>query len=149
MTSTQRFPSTNSEHLNKHNKKWTILMRGQQSVFYLRHSSSTSYRARTDWLQYCVNIVTRVTVDSQQKTNLVHNNFLDPKIITGFSASIRYTKRCLFCVVSYVCAGNMFDHGNPMEMNKYKISYINQIIMILFAIYSTCLSKFYTNIPND
>ena len=45
-------------------------MRGQKSVFCQRHIPRTSYQASTDWLQYRINLVTRVPVNLQQKTNL-------------------------------------------------------------------------------
>ena len=95
-------------------------MRGQQLVFCQRHISRTSYRNKTDWLQYRINLVTRVPVDSQQKTDISINDQLDPKIILMFSALTRYAKWCLLCVVSYFCSGNRSEHGKSIVSNNYK-----------------------------
>ena len=95
-------------------------MRGQRSVFYQRHISSTIFHARANWLQYQINLVTRVLVDFQQKINLTLNNWLDPQIVFVFSDCTRYATWCLFYVVYYFCAGNIFIHGNPIESNKCK-----------------------------
>ena len=95
-------------------------MRGQRSVFCQRHISRTSYHARTDWLQYRINLFTRVLVDLQQKKNIALNDWLDPQNILVFSALTRYAKWCLFCVVSSFCDEYIFEHGNPIESNKYK-----------------------------
>ena len=65
-------------------------MRGQQLVLCENHRSSTIYYARADWLQYQINLVTRVPVDFQQKTNIALNNWLDPQIFLVFSALIPY-----------------------------------------------------------
>ena len=53
-------------------------MRGQLSVFCQHHSSRTIYYARTEWLQYQINLATRLPVDLQQKTNIDINDHLDP-----------------------------------------------------------------------
>ena len=95
-------------------------MRGLQSVFCQNHSSRTSYHTRTDWLQLRINLVTIVPADLQKKTNLTLNNWLDPQIVLGFSARTWYVKWFLFCDVSYFCAGNRSENGNPIESNKYK-----------------------------
>ena len=84
-------------------------MKGQQSVFYQRHLSRTSYHARNDWLQYQINLVTIVPVNIQQETNLTLNDQIDPQIVLGFSARTQYAKFCLLCVVYYFCARNRFD----------------------------------------
>ena len=74
-------------------------MRGHQFVFCKRHHSRTSYQNRIDLLQYRINLVTRVLVDFQQKTNLVLVDQLDPQIFPGFSACTRYPKWRLFYIV--------------------------------------------------
>ena len=47
-----------------------------------------------------------------------------------------------------LCAGNIFDNGNPIVSNKYKNDEINKIRMVIISIYSTYLSKWCTTIPN-
>ena len=64
-------------------------MRGQRSVFCQRHSSRASYQTKTGWLQYRINLVTRVPVDFQQN-NISLNDWLDPQTIIGFSARTCY-----------------------------------------------------------
>ena len=54
------------------------------------------------------------------KKNLTLHNRLDPSIVIGFSARTQYEKWCLYCVVSYFCAGNIPEHGNLIVSNKYK-----------------------------
>ena len=76
-------------------------MRGQHLFFCQRHISSISYHARTDWLQYRINLFTIIPVDLQQKTNLALNDWLEPRFFLVFSAHTRYYKWCLFCFVSY------------------------------------------------
>ena len=95
-------------------------MRGQLLVFCQCHSSRTIYHARTDWLQYLISLVPSVPVYLQQKTNLALNDPLEPQIVLRFSACTRYAKWCRFCVVSYFCAVNRFDHGKPIESDNYK-----------------------------
>ena len=87
-------------------------MRCQQSVFCQLHSSRTSHNASTDWLQYAANLVTKVLVNFQQKTNLSLKNQLDPQIVLSFSDHIQYVKFYLFYVYSDFCAGNIFEHEN-------------------------------------
>ena len=149
MTSTQRFPCIISKKINRDNKKYPFSKRGLQSVFFQRHSSRTSYHARTDWLQYQVNIVTIVTVNFQQKINIVINDWLDYQIVLCFSACTQYSKWCISCVVSYFCARNIFKHGNSIKSDMYKISDTNQTIIVIILIHSTYLSKWCTTIPND
>ena len=124
-------------------------MRGQRSVFCQRHISRTSYHAMADWWQYRINLVTRVPVNFQQKTNIALNYWLDPQIALGFSALGQYAKLCRFCVVYYLCVGNIFKHGNPIVSNKYKNGEINQTIIVIIAIYSTYRLKWCTTITND
>ena len=76
-------------------------MKYQQLVFCQRNGSSNSYPGRADWLQYRINLVTRVPANFQQKTNIALNDRLDPKIVLVFSACNHYTKWCLLCVVSF------------------------------------------------
>ena len=109
-------------------------MRGQLPVFCLRQSARTIYHDRTDWLQYWINLVTRVLVYFQQKRHIALSDWIEPQIVLGFSAHTCYVKCCLLCVVYYFCAGNEFDNGNPIESNKYKIGDMNQIIIVNITI---------------
>ena len=132
------------------------MKRGIWSVFCQHHSSRTSYQARNDWLQYRINLVTRIPVNFQYKTNLALNDYLDPQIILRFSACNRYAKRCLIiCVLPanglplIFCVVNRFDHGNPIVGNKYKNGETYRFMIVIITIYSPYLSKWCTTIPND
>ena len=96
-------PVSLASNLTRITKKRHSSMRGQRSVVCQRHISRTSYHARTGWLQYRINLITKLSVDFQQKTNIALKYWLEPKIILGFSAFTRYAVWCLFCVVSFLC----------------------------------------------
>ena len=72
-------------------------MRGQGLIFCQLHSSRNNYHYGTDWLEYRINLVTRVTVGLQWK-KISFNYWFDPQIVLMFSARTRYAKWCLFCV---------------------------------------------------
>ena len=93
---------------------------GKQLIFCQCHISRTSYNSKNDRLQYRINLVTKVPVNFQQKKNLALNDCHDPQIVLVFNSCTRYSRWCLFCVVSFFCYVNRFDHGNPIESNKYK-----------------------------
>ena len=118
----------------KNRRFWS---RSQKSVFYQIQSSTTSYHARNNWLQYRINLVTTIPTNFQQKTNLALGDQLAPQIVIRLSACARYYKWCLFYVVSYFCSINKFYRVNPIEGNKHKISEINKTMIVIIAIYST------------
>ena len=147
MVSTQRSNHTVRNQLNKE-EKIRFSKKGIQSVFCQRHSSRTGYHDRDDWLQYRINLVTRVPVNFQQKTSFALNNRLDSQKHFGFSACTRYVKWCLFYVFLFF-TGNLFDHGNTIVGNKYRNGEINKMIIVIIVIYSTYLFKWCATIPND
>ena len=85
MNSNQRLTCIVIKQLNRDNKKRRFLIRGQQSVFCQCHSSRTSYHDRTYWLQYRINLFTRVLVGFQHKTNISLNYRIDPQIFLRLS----------------------------------------------------------------
>ena len=93
---------------------------GKQLIFCQCHISRTSYNSKNDRLQYQINLVTKVPVNFQQKNNLALNDWLEPQTVLMLIYLTRYAKCCLLCVVYYFCAGNRFEHGNPIVSNKYK-----------------------------
>ena len=54
------------------------------------------------------------------ETNLALNDCLDPHIVFMFSACIRYATWLLLSLFFCICDGYKFDHGNPIEINKYR-----------------------------
>ena len=147
MTHIQCSPCTISKQLNE-DKNILFSKRGLWLVFCQRHRSRNSYHARTDLLQYRINLVTWVQDKFQHKTNLALNNRLDPQKTFGFSARTRYAKRCLYFFFLILCSGNRFKHGNPIVLNKYKNGEENITIIVIIAIYITYLSRWCTTIPN-
>ena len=120
-----------------------------QLVFCKHHSSRTSYHARTDWLQYWINLVTLLPVKFQQKTNISLNDLLDPQIIIGFSACFGYAKCRLYFFISIFFALKIdLIKETQMWSNKYRNQWdeLNKIVII--AIYSTHFFKWCRPISN-
>ena len=124
-------------------------MRGQRLVFVQFYISRTNYHARTDWLQHHIKLVTRVPANFQQKTNLALSDRLDPQNFLVFSAQTRYTNGASSVLFLILCLGNKFNNGNPIEINKYRISETNQTIIVIITINNTYLSIWCTTIPNN
>ena len=137
MTSTQHSPHIICKQPKTNNEKQTIFNDRPPSFFCQYHISSNICHARTDWLQYWINLVTRVPVNFKQKTNIYLNNWLAPQLFFVFSACTWYANWSLFCVVSWFSAENRIEHGNPIESNNYIISEINWTIIVIITIKNT------------
>ena len=95
-------------------------MKSKRLVFWQRHSSRTSYDARTAWLQYWINLFTRVPVNFQKKTNIAFNDWLDLRIVLVSVLAPGIVNDASSVLFLIFCAGNIFDNGNPIVSNKYK-----------------------------
>ena len=93
-------------------------------------------------LLYRINLFTRVPVYFQQKYNLPINDYIDPQCVLAFVARTWYAKWRLFCVAYCLCAGNIFEHGNPIVSYKYEYGDMNKTIIVIIAIYSPYLLKY-------
>ena len=69
MTSTQSFLHTIGKKIHKDNEKRVLFKKRFLIGFCKHHISRTSHHAKTDCLQYHINLVTWVPVEFQQKTN--------------------------------------------------------------------------------
>ena len=99
MPCTQLSPCNFRKHINRDNEKQALFDDELIICFCLNHISRTIYHSRTDWLQYRINLVTRVLVDLQQKKNLALNDQLDPQVVLVFIDLTQYAKFCLLYVV--------------------------------------------------
>ena len=127
-------------------KNWHFSMRGKRSVFCQHHSSRTSYHTRNDWLQYQINLVTRVPVDFQQKQYRSQWSVWPSNYSCVQCLHPVWKMATLLCLCLIFCAGKIFEHGNPILSNKYKNDYMNHIIIVIITTNNTYLSKWCTTI---
>ena len=78
-------------------------MGGERSILYQCHISSTIYHARTDWLQYHINLFTRVPVDFQQEKILFSTIGLTFKFFSGSLIAPGILNVAYFVLLLFLC----------------------------------------------